>query len=702
MSRTTPWSRLGTALPSPSYDVKTVCVIGAGSSGLVAAKHLREAGYDVTVYERTDSLGGAFLHKSYDDARLVSSKYLTSFSDLRPAVSDPPHLSLAQYMDYLRKYAEEMDLEELITFGAHVASIDRDGARGHGYVVRVEPAAKQSTTPAAATTSKTAPNPRGPTGSSRPGASTSPPKRRGRSPSPARPSTARKSGGRGGGRGRGGQLRAARTEAFDAVCVCSGLHEAAYTPHISGLDGFDGEWLHSSQYKDKSSLEGKRVLVVGCGETGMDLAYRAVQVAERVALSIRRGFLSVPHEGWAGVPLDTLIANLFEHSYEHWWCHRHHIKWKATTLVIRLGFFLATGSSVGYNQWVGRVENVKRGHHILCKSTAAMPHLNLEAKRKSWRRFLWWWAEKRVEKPIEPHPAPERVRGKTVTFSDGSTFDADVILMATGYRQTFPFLPPHLLSSGDATATATAVASKAGEASKAPGASAKAKSSAGGDVDSSSSSSSSSSSGHGWWTGMRGTGARGEEDPLPSEHYIVNPDEPTLSFIGFVRPNVGAIPPMAELQTMWWIQRLKGRVSRGEQPPSYGLIGRKLAYGVDYGNVRATRTPNRRTPRRTPPPPPRHAHSLPSSDALRARDVRMRGPRCVACSTCTSWRQRLAPRRVRRRCSGARLVPSSRMRLAKHTRRSFGSKVPSSLSTRGTRPRRSCMSPLSRAACSQT
>eukprot|EP00966_Prymnesium_polylepis_P022864 525971-Prymnesium_polylepis.1 len=45
-----------------------------------------------------------------------------------------------------------------------------------------------------------------------------------------------------------------------------------------------------------------------------------------------------------------------------------------------------------------------------------------------------------------------------------------------------------------------------------------------------------------------GGGARGAEDPLPSEHFIVSPAEPTLSFIGFVRPNVGAIPPMAELQ----------------------------------------------------------------------------------------------------------------------------------------------------------
>ena len=50
------------------------------------------------------------------------------------------------------------------------------------------------------------------------------------------------------------------------------------------------------------------------------------------------------------MPLDTYITNLFEHSYEHWWCHRHHVKWRVTTLVIRSLFFLMTGCTQGYNQ----------------------------------------------------------------------------------------------------------------------------------------------------------------------------------------------------------------------------------------------------------------------------------------------------------------------------------------------------------------
>ena len=42
-----------------------------------------------------------------------------------------------------------------------------------------------------------------------------------------------------------------RTAQFDAVCVCSGLHEVPYTPAIAGADSFDGVSLHSCEYKER-------------------------------------------------------------------------------------------------------------------------------------------------------------------------------------------------------------------------------------------------------------------------------------------------------------------------------------------------------------------------------------------------------------------------------------------------------------------
>ena len=137
------------------------------------------------------------------------------------------------------------------------------------------------------------------------------------------------------------------------------------------METFTGVALHSSEYKDKSIFKDKKVLVVGCGETGMDISYRAVQVASSCAMSIRNGFLSVPTV-YGTLPLDTLIANLFEHCYEQKWIHHMRLRWHFTTIFIRLGFFIATGSSRGFNQWTGGLQQVRRGYHIINKSTKAM------------------------------------------------------------------------------------------------------------------------------------------------------------------------------------------------------------------------------------------------------------------------------------------------------------------------------------------
>ena len=86
---------------------------------------------------------------------------------------------------------------------------------------------------------------------------------------------------------------------------------------------------------------------------------------------------------------------------------------------------------------------MKRGYHILCKSTAALPYMNRPIKRKTWRHRLWSWLDpphKRVDRDIHSYPAPARIDGGRVTFSDGTTYDADVLVYATGYCQRFPFL----------------------------------------------------------------------------------------------------------------------------------------------------------------------------------------------------------------------------------------------------------------------
>ena len=119
-------------------------------------------------------------------------------------------------------------------------------------------------------------------------------------------------------------------------------------------------------------------------------------------MAIKKGFLSVPHEGWGGVPLDTLIANLFEHAYEHWWTHKHHLKWRFTTRFIKFGFFVMGGSTAGYNQWVGKLPEVRRGEvtcpHIGPHPAPIAPHLTHRTPMSS---YLSPAGQARVSHPVQ-------------------------------------------------------------------------------------------------------------------------------------------------------------------------------------------------------------------------------------------------------------------------------------------------------------
>ena len=228
----TPWARLEaspTSGAAPVSAVRTVLVIGAGSSGLVAAKYLVEAGYEVTIVEKDACIGGTFVSKAYDEGGLVSSKYLTAFTDLRSPDSDPSHLSMKAYVEYLKKYAREFNLYKLITFGARVMSVERR-ENGVGYTVRLEPVTSEGKAAVAKATASPAQSPQRGAGS--PADEDAYPVHVGEEAST--------------------RMHAASTRTYDAVCVCSGLHEVPYVPPLSGLDTFSGvEVLHSSEYKDR-------------------------------------------------------------------------------------------------------------------------------------------------------------------------------------------------------------------------------------------------------------------------------------------------------------------------------------------------------------------------------------------------------------------------------------------------------------------
>lgn len=57
------------------------------------------------------------------------------------------------------------------------------------------------------------------------------------------------------------------------LVIATGENSEGYVPDLPGLENFEGEILHSKQYKKGSKYESKEVLVVGCGNSGMEIAY---------------------------------------------------------------------------------------------------------------------------------------------------------------------------------------------------------------------------------------------------------------------------------------------------------------------------------------------------------------------------------------------------------------------------------------------
>jgi dimethylaniline monooxygenase (N-oxide forming) len=84
----------------------------------------------------------------------------------------------------------------------------------------------------------------------------------------------------------------------DAVAICSGLHVTPNIPAISGLEKVPIV-IHSSEFKERKQFgEGKDILILGSGETGMDIAYLAVTSdTKSVTISHRDGFLCAPKVG---------------------------------------------------------------------------------------------------------------------------------------------------------------------------------------------------------------------------------------------------------------------------------------------------------------------------------------------------------------------------------------------------------------------
>lgn len=110
-----------------------VCVIGAGASGITAAKHLLQVGIkNIVVYEKNDQVGGNWLYSAdgghssvYETAHIISSKKLSQYPDFPMPDEYPDYPSHKLLLDYFQSYARHFAVDEYIQFNTCVKSAEK-------------------------------------------------------------------------------------------------------------------------------------------------------------------------------------------------------------------------------------------------------------------------------------------------------------------------------------------------------------------------------------------------------------------------------------------------------------------------------------------------------------------------------------------------------------------------------------------------
>jgi dimethylaniline monooxygenase (N-oxide forming) len=331
-----------------SGGLPRACIIGAGSSGIAAAKALHERGIPFDCLEKSDRVGGnwVFANKNgmsaaYRDLFINTSRPRMEYSDFPMPESYPDfphHTHIAAYFD---DYVDHFGLREKIDFetGVQHASRREDG----GWEI---------------------------------------------------------------------ELDSGETRSYDALLVANGHHWNARWPEpaFPGAETFAGEQLHAHSYRDNSIFAGKRVVILGMGNSAMDIAVESSYVASRTYLAARQGAWIVPKYMF-GKPVDQLPNNP-------------HVPFKIRQRMTQQLIKTYVGPPERYG--------LPKPNHRFGEAHPTVSGRILDRIQHG---------------TITPKPNIDSFEASRVRFVDGSAVDADVVVYCTGYKITFPFFDTDFLSA---------------------------------------------------------------------------------------------------------------------------------------------------------------------------------------------------------------------------------------------------------------
>ncbi len=329
----------------------TVCIVGAGSSGIAAAKALHERSIPVEVYETSDRVGGNWVFRnrngmssSYKTLHINTSRERMEYSDFPMPKRYPDFPHHTHIAEYFNAYVDHFGLREAIRFenGVQLAERNADGT----WTVTPEH----------------------------------------------------------------GEPRR-----FDALVVANGHHWDARWPEppFPGAGTFEGDQIHSHHYTDPEQLRDKRVVVLGMGNSAMDIAVDASYSADATFLCSRRGAHVIPKYLF-GKPTDQIGGSP-------------RIPFCVRRKILEILLFLYQGRMERYG--------LPRPDH---RFGEAHPTIS--------GRIL----DRLAHGAVSYRPNVSSLEGRSVRFADGRVeHDIDLLVYCTGYKVSFPFFSENLISAPD-------------------------------------------------------------------------------------------------------------------------------------------------------------------------------------------------------------------------------------------------------------
>jgi len=198
------------------------------------------------------------------------------------------------------------------------------------------------------------------------------------------------------------ELKSGERLLFDGVVVASG-HQSI-PRHPEEIKGFTGHYIHSHAYRVPTPYMDKRVVVMGLGNSGVDIAADVCSVTDATFVAVRSPVLVMPRMMFGAPQSRTLVK--VERPFLPWRVR----VWLRTTLT---------------RIFHGRME--QWGLKTPKTRTHPISHPTLIA-HMAWGRVV-------------ARPGIKSAEGNTVTFTDGSVEQIDAIIAATGYLTDLPFIP---------------------------------------------------------------------------------------------------------------------------------------------------------------------------------------------------------------------------------------------------------------------